>query len=236
MCALLIGAQACREVPTAGLPENVEVRLLNPAAWPGSDLIIVSSALTGATALPEVMLDTFRLAVARVGDSTVTARLPDSSGTFAIHVRLQGGDRYGSVRIVGFVRHTDAIPLTGWPLSAWPGSPIMMVATESSLVKLDLRSGMATSHWNIPHWGGCSVSPGPSFRQGGVVAQGRSRTAPNSCERALTWLGAVPVDSAPFVAGNRLWAELSPDTWLFAAHHDMWIYRSGQLVASETME
>ncbi|HEV8380312.1 MAG TPA: hypothetical protein VGQ29_01925 [Gemmatimonadales bacterium] len=214
----------------------MEVRLANPVAWPGSDLVVLSPALAGQPALPEVLLDTLHLTVARRDDSTVTARLPDTSGVFALHVKLHGGDRFGSVRIVGFVGRADAPPLTGWPQPTSPGSPVVIAAAESSLVELDLRTG-ATVDLGIGHSGGCAVSPGLSFRPRAVVAQADT----GRCGRAVSWVldaSATPIDSAPLggFAADRIWAELSPGMWLQTAHHYMRVYRPGDSTLTEQIE
>ncbi len=233
-CALAVGAAACNDVPQA--PPEVVVLLANPIAWPGGDLIITAGALRGGAALPVVSLDQIALAVTRLDDSTVAARLPDTTGTFTAHVRLGGAHRFGPVRIAGYAGQTTARSTAGWPLPLEPGHPVFVTLAESTLVLLDTRTG-AASDLPVPHSADCAISPGPSFRSGAVVAAGE---VGNTCQRPLAWtLGAAPApaDSAPSVStGANLWAELAPGTWLKTAHHYLYLYQGGTMALEERIE
>jgi hypothetical protein len=233
--ALVLGATACTDPATGILPDSVAVRVANPVAWPGGDLVVVSRALASQPALPVVLLDTLHLTVTRRNDSTVAARLPDTSGVFALHVQLQGGQRVGSVRLVGFVGRTDAPPLTGWPLPSAPSSPVVVAAAESTLVQIDMRTGDTTG-FGIHHNGACAVSPGPSYRPSTVVAQAFA----GGCQRAFAWSLAspgAPVDSGPNTSvADRIWAELSAGMWLAAAHHGIRVYRPADSTLTEQIE
>jgi hypothetical protein len=233
-CGILV---ACSPMPSDVLPDTVAVRVVNPIAWPDGKLLIVSGGLVGRTDVPEVRLDTLRLAVARVDDSTMSADLPDTSGSFALRLLYRGRQRVGSVTLVGFAGHTETVALTGWPHPEAPGSPIVIAATESSLVRLDLRTG-AAADLGIRHSGSCAISPGPSYRDSVIVAQALAGT---TCESPMGWRvepSAALVDSFalyPYPA-DRLWAELAPGIWLRTAHHDLTIYTGGQVTLFEQLE
>ena len=233
-CGILV---ACSPMPSDVLPDTVEVRVINPIAWPAGRLVVVSQAFVGRTDLPEVRLDTLRLVVTRVDDSTVSTVLPDTSGNFALRLLYRGRQRVGSVTLVGFAGHTETIALTGWPHHEAPGSPIVIAATESSLVRLDLRTG-AAADLGIGHSGSCAISPGPSFRDSVIVAQAIVGT---TCEVPKAWRFAPTValvDSDPLltIPADRLWAELAPSTWLRTAHHDLTIYKDGPVTLFERLE
>jgi hypothetical protein len=233
-CGILM---ACSPMPSDVLPDTVEVRVANPITWPDGRLLIVSGGFVGRTDLPEVRLDTLRLVVARVDDSTMSADLPDTSGDFALRLLYRGRQRVGSVTLVGFAGRTETIALTGWPYPEAPGSPIVIAATESSLVRFDLRTG-AAADLGIGHSGSCAISPGPSYRDGVIVAQALAGTA---CESPMDWRVApstVLVDSFALYPhpADRLWAELAPGIWLRTAHHDLTIYTDGQVTLFERLE
>lgn len=237
-CALFgaVSTIACSD--TVSAPDLGEVRLMNPVAWPGSDIVIIAAAFARTAQLPEVVLGSARLDVARRDDSTVTARLPDTSGVFTLTLRLGGDARVGSMRIVGYLGHRDAPALSGWALPLAPGSPIVIAGIESTLARLDMRTGAALN-LGIGHSGRCSASPGPSYRANTVVAHEGAVHGPPRCSRPLSWeLSPTPVvrDSAPATWGDRLWAELAPAIWLVAAPHRIDIYRPGQPTFSETVE
>lgn len=228
---------ACSPIPSDVLPDTVEVRVVNPIAWPDGELLIVSGGFVSRTDLPEVRLDTLRLAVARLDDSTMSADLPDTSGDFALRLLYRGRQRVGNVTLVGFAGRTETIALTGWPHPEAPGSPIVIAAKESSLVRLDLRTD-AVADLGIGHSGSCAISPGPSYRDSALVAQARVGA---TCESPKGWrvepsIGLVDSFAPyPFPA-DRLWAELAPGTWLRTAHHDLTIYRDGQITLFEQLE
>jgi hypothetical protein len=230
------GLIACSSMPSDVLPTSAEVRVINPIAWPAGELRIVSPAMVGHSALPVVRLDTQSLAVTRLDDSTVGAGLPDTSGDFVVTVELRGGRRSGTVHLVGFLARTDAAPLTGWPVPDAPGSPLVTAAAESTLVRLDVRSA-TTTDLGIGHSGTCAISPGPSYRDSVVVAQGLSGV---SCQVPKVWTvepGPVVTDTFPYAApADRLWADLAPDVLLRTAHHDMTIYHAGLVALNEPLE
>lgn len=233
-CGVLV---ACSPMPSDILPDTVEVRVVNPIAWPEGKLLIVSGGFVGRTDLPEVRLDTVRLAVARVDDSTLSVDLPDTSGNLALRLLYRGKQRVGSITLVGFAGHTETIALTGWPHHEAPGSPIVIAAAESSLVRLDLRTGAAVD-LGIGHSGTCAISPGPSYRDSVIVAQAIVGT---TCDEPKAWRfkpTVALVDSDPLLAtpADRLWAELAPSTWLRTAHHDLTIYKDGQITLFEQLE
>jgi hypothetical protein len=234
--ALLLGAAACIEPPVTAPPAEVVIHLVDPVAWEGGDLVLTSNAFPDPIPLPAVLLDTLPLTVRRLDDSTIAARLPDTTGSFTVHVRVRNEHRFGPVRIVGFSGVTSARGTAGWPLPVEPGHPVVITLAESTLVLLDTRTGAETD-LPVPHSAACAISPGRSFRPGAVVAQG---AVAYTCQRPLAWtLGAsvTPVDSAPsLVSGANLWAELAPGTWLEAAHHYVYLHVAGARVLEERIE
>lgn len=228
---------ACSPMPSDVLPDNVEVRVLNPVAWPAGRLLIESSAFLGRTDIPEVRLDALPLLVARVDDSTMSADLPDTSGDFALRLLYRGRQRAGIVTLVGFAGRTETVALTGWAHPETPGAPIVIAAAESSLVRLDLRAG-SVNDLAIPHSATCAISPGPSYRDSLVLAQVRLGT---TCDSPRAWRvepSTALVDSFalfPYPADN-LWAELAPGTLLRTAHHYLTIYKDGLATLLEQLE
>lgn len=227
---------ACGRLPGDVLPDSVDVSVLNPVAWPAGKLFVVSSAFRGRADLPAIRLDTLQLATTRVNDSTVSVDLPDTSGDFQLRLEYRGAERSGSVTLVGFKGRTETVALTGWPIRTAPGSPVLIAAAESNLVRLDLATG-SVADLPIAHTATCAISPGPSFRDSTVVAQSRDATP---CGKPRGWRFAptvLAVDSAPYLyAADRLWAELALDTWLKTDHHHLTIYRDGQLTLLEQLE
>lgn len=227
---------ACGTMPADVLPANVDVRVLNPIAWPAGKLLIETRALSGRTDLPELRLDTLSLVVAHVNDSTVSADLPDTSGTFALRFRYRNATRSGTVTLVGFAGRTEAAPLAGWAAPETPGSPIVLAAADSNLVRLDVRTGTVVP-LAIPHSGSCAISPGPSYRDSAVVAQ---TVAGTTCAFPKAWSLApsiAAVDSVRVAApADRLWAELAPSTWLNNSHHYLTIQKDGGVILQEQLE
>lgn len=227
---------ACGTMPSDVLPDNVVVRVVNPIAWPSGTLLIETGALSGRTDLPEVRLDTLPLPVARVNDSTVSAGLPDTSGVFPLHFRFRSRERVGNVTLVGFAGRTATAPLTGWAIPETPGSPVVTVAADSNLVRLDVRTG-AVVPLAIPHSAGCAISPGPSFRDSTIVAQALAGT---TCGLPKLWTlepAVAAVDSAPYPGpADRVWVELAPSTWLNTSHHYLTIHKDGLVTLREQLE
>lgn len=213
LCGLSL--TACNE-PVALLPDNVEIRVENPIGWPGGDLVLVSEAFDRYPELPLVLLDSQSLTLSRMNDSTIHARLPDSSGNYDLTVWMRGVARTGTIRIAGYMGRRTGPQLFGWGLAIEPGAPVVIGGGADSLIRLDLRNG----HWvSLPvmHRSQCLLSPGPSFRAGSVVAGGTA----TSCNVAKSWKvepGVVIRDSVPS-GGNYLRAELAAGLWLNAGHH-----------------
>jgi hypothetical protein len=227
---------SCSPMPSDALPDSAEVRVANPIAWPGGQLTLVSGAFSGRSDLPEVRLDALMLAVTRVNDSTVTADLPDSSGDFPLHLHYRNGDRTGSVTLVGFTGRTETAPLSGWAVPETPGSPVVIAAADSNLVRLDVRTGSVLP-LAIPHSGNCAISPGPSYRDSAVVAQAMAGT---TCALPKLWTLAPSIAAVDSVAlsipADRVWVELAPSTWLNTSHHDLTIQQDGQVILREQLE
>jgi len=224
-------------MPSDTLPDSVAVRVADPIAWPAGKLVLVSSAFRARTDLPDIRLDTLVLTAARDNDSTVSADLPDTSGDFQLRLQYRGAARIGTVTLVGFTGRTETVPLTGWPIPTSPGSPVMIAASESNLVRLDLSAGSAVD-LPVAHSAACAISPGPSFRDSIVVAQ--SLVAISTCGKPRAWQFAptvLAIDSVPYTnAADRLWAHLAPDTWLETEHHLLTIFHSGQVTLNEQLE
>ena len=233
LSALLV---ACGPLPGDVLPDTVDVSVVNPVAWPTGQLFVVSSAFRGRSDLPAIRIDTLQLGVTRVNDSTVSADLPDTSGDFQLRLAYRGAERSGDVTLVGFKERTETAALTGWPIPTGPGSPILIAAAESNLVRLDLAAG-TVADLPIAHTATCAISPGPSFRDSTVVAQSQDTT---TCGNPRGWRfgpTVLAVDSAPYLhAADRLWAEVALDTWLETDHHQLTIYRDGQVTLLEQLE
>lgn len=229
---------ACGRLPGDVLPDSVDVSVVNPIAWPAGKLFIVSSAFRGRADLPAIRIDTVQLAVTRENDSTVSADLPDTSGDFQLRLAYRGAERSGRVTLVGFTGRTETVALTGWPIPTAPGSPVVIVAAESNLVRLDLAAG-SVANLPIAHDATCAISPGPSFHDSTVVALSRDTT---SCGRPRAWRFAPTVlvtDSFPYLfrgGSDLMFAQVAPLSWLVTGSHQLSIYVDGQLRLLEQLE
>jgi hypothetical protein len=219
------------------------VRILNPVAWPGDTIRFTSAAFLGLDSLAEVRLDGVLLAASRIDDSTLAFRAPEVSGTFRLTLRLGNETRLGTIRLAGLLSSAPTLShVRGWPTPAAYGSPIMFVAGDAEVLRLDVRTGSAQP-LGVTHASGCAVSPGYSYRPAALVTQGiePAPAYPNSCGRAHSWTLAPATgqsDSAPFGQNGtaRYWAELAPGSWLLASNHYIDLYRGVSVVWSERLE
>lgn len=225
----MAGAAACNE-PYAPLPDGIEVRVLNPVAWPGENLVLESEAFAFYDELPEIRLDDSSVAVARAGPSTVHISLPEKAGTYQLLFRLHGGRRTGSVRVVGFLGMRDGPPLHGWAQSLEPGSPMMIAAGPTHLLLTDLRSDVVFPT-AIVHDPDCLLSAGVSFREKSVVA-GRC-SGPAHSWQVLP--GTFVHDSGPG-SGEYQRSELADDLWFNASHHRAILRRASDTIFDIQME
>ena len=213
--ALAALASACSD-PASVLPDDAEIRLLNPIAWPGQGAQLQAGVFAESDETPVVALDGNPVAVTRSDDSTFAVQLPDSSGGFQLTLSYRGGRRSGTVRVAGYVSHSAAPALSGWALPITPGAPVVVASSNGAVIRLDLRTGQAVT-LPIAVNEQCILSPGPSYRSGVAITSRGS-----SCTGSLAWQvdpGAGLLDSGPG-GGNYLRAETAPGVWFDAgAHH-----------------
>lgn len=205
---------ACSDAPVSILPDDVEIRLLNPVEWPAQELVLRSEAFAAYGGLPEILLDSTPLLAVRADDSTVTAVLPDSAGDYDLTVRYRGGRRTGTIRLAGYRVQRTAPALSGWPLPLAPGAPVVIANANDSVKRIDLRTGQSVT-LPIPVNEQCILSPGPSYRTNATVT-----SRGGNCSGTLSWhLGpGTMLDSGPG-NGNYLRAETAPGVWFSAGHH-----------------
>ena len=214
--AAIAGLGSCSD-PASVLPGDVEIRLMTPVAWPGSEVVLRSSAFADYAELPDVLLGDDTLTVVRQDDSTVSATLPATSGDYEITVRLAGGQRTGTLRVAGLRDETPIIALSGWALPTAPGSPVLLAYGESTLIQVDVRTA-AVVDLGIPVKPTCLLSVGPTYRPGAAVA---SKRADCFGSRNMSWQ-VNPVgllDSSATLSASYLRAELSAGLWLVAGAH-----------------
>lgn len=226
---------ACND-PASVIPDDAEVRLVNPVVWPGQPIEVQSAAFRDLpdSSLRIVIADSAMIA-ARINDSTVSAPAPTTSGVHQFVVRLANGQRLrsGVVTVAGFAGAVDAPALGGWAEGVSPGHPVAIAVGESSLVRVDLRTGVVAPS-ALRHSGACAVSAGSSFRTGAVVSQSWGSVGCNYARLHESLSGPV-LDSTPAISThNRQVAELSPGLWVFAAHH--WLMIRGTSNRDERVE
>ncbi len=228
---LALSLAACADQPT--LPPDITVQVMEPVVWAGTDWVLRSPGFARLSTPPTITLDGSAVTATIVDDSTLAVRAPDIGGTHTLRVETPTQILSGAVTVSGYLGKRTALPLGGWPLPVEPGSPVMIVAAESSLVQINATTGVGVP-LPIPHDRDCVLSPGWSYHASTVVA---ATSGAAGCP-SLAWsLGATPSvsDSGPLVSLARLVVELSPGTWLQTNKFRVTTIKDGATVLNQTV-
>jgi hypothetical protein len=168
--ALIAACEKQTEIVELGIP-----RLVTNEVWAGGD-ILVQSQVPLTSYLLVSGTDTSHL---RQIDSTTWAGMASSSsGTVSVIVIDPEGRPvlHENVTIRGFLDVRPGPLVAGYPLPLSPqqGSPVVILNGESSLVRVDLRSGLISSWPSSIHDPDCMRGPGPTPTEGVYVTAHRS--------------------------------------------------------------
>lgn len=182
MVTVVVAIGACE---TATAPEPLNGRLTASDVWSGGEALVVSAAFL-PPALPVARIAAETLAVRRVDDSTVAARLPHGNGPGVLTVELPGFAPFTTIiRLRGFRTAEDGPFLTGF-LQRLPTPPLVLGAGDPGLVEVDVRTGAVARQWpDTVHSPDCTWGVGPSVRSGGYVLFGK--TAGGTCSHPWLW-------------------------------------------------
>ena len=165
----LLACAACLE-PAWAPPDPIPVALLTPDAWSGGEAVLASAAFRPPSGLPAVLVDCDTLAVRRIDDTTVAARLPDLPGAHTLRVLATDVlDLPIDIRLHGFESFAlgPLVPGRVQPLLGWP--PAVVGNTLTGAAVWDLRSITAYPLPDTLHDPTCGWGVGPSYRPAGVV-------------------------------------------------------------------
>jgi len=227
-CVLLV-VVACREIPTA--PVVIDAHLSSTELWSGGELRITAASFAPPAALPVVELGADSLVVQRIDDSTVSARLPRTAGSFEVRViQGRGVALPGTVHLNGFRDVHDGPPFSGTAYQLVAGGPPILIGYgDSGAAYLDLtfNSVVPVTPDSI-HSPDCGFGVGPTYLPGTWVFSGK--TAAGTCLPARVW-SLVPslhvVDTVGGLANSEGWytmAQPGPHRWVFDWNNFLYLY------------
>ncbi len=200
------------------------VQLETPVVWVGAQVVLTSSALSGADTLPVLVLGGDTISGRYAAPDSLVFPAPSAPGTWTVYVGFRGRGLLpvGDVTVGGrYVGYRD-VPLVGGQPLRWPGGavPSFLIALPNALGLVDARSGTTVSQLPDSAFSqSCNNGPGPA-PDGRVVV---SRRLPSGACGPLVALRpddlAMPADTGPTASGCRLGAELGPARWLVLCHH-----------------
>lgn len=216
---------ACSEIPEA--PDLGELRLIESAAWAGTEVLLVSSAPIGNIGRYSVSAGPFALSLRALDDSTIAALLPQMDGNVSFEVTVDGVPVLtAELLVAGYNSFIQGPRLTGIiePMPGF-GVPLVLAESDSTLVLVDLRT--ASIRLEIDEDSiydtTCSLGPGPGNAAGTFVLRGRPAGYLYCGETVRAWrLGPtlMAVDSPPVpLSGSWMDAQIGPATWLHASEN-----------------
>lgn len=183
-------ASACPDRITTADPT---VTLLTPQVWAGDTVRL------RVNPVPPVLwltIDGDSVPVAAMDDSTIAAIAPQRSGSFEVvlYVPSRVGEPLPPLRIYGYLDTRPGPRMTGYPQPVTYGAPlpIVVVNGDSSLVRVDLRTGSVTGFPGPIHRPWCSRGPGPT-NWPGVFILSEDDAAMWSCIHSTWQLWPTPV-------------------------------------------
>ena len=232
--ALLGALFACRADQTTGNhlttspPTPV---LVKTTQWAGGEIEIQSVGFKGAGALPVVTANAETLAIRRVDDSTVAARMPAQAGAYTVRVGAGGyTTAYPPLTLYGFSEEEVGPVMSGRVALVNPGaaSPLVLSYGDSGAVVVDLAAnGVVATIPDSVASPDCAWSPGPSYRGAGYfVVQG---AVSGTCRTPQVWrlypsVTPVTTTSPVIVFPWYVMAEVGASRWYAENNNHEWFW------------
>ncbi|MGE5762280.1 MAG: YncE family protein [Gemmatimonadota bacterium] len=212
----------CLETVT---PPLFEPRLVFTDLWSGGQLSVTATAFIPPATLPTILLGADTLPVARLDDTTVSARLPGLTGSFDLRVAQgRSSSVLGPVTLHGFADARALSGLWGVLTALGGGTPLVFGSGTRSVVLADLRYGTLLDYADSLHSPLCDWGPGATFLPTRLVLEQLDTLSPVLACKVSTWTltpsSAQRVDTGPSWTGGRIVAEIAPARWLFSKKHD----------------
>ena len=205
---------------TTALRRPKDFVLVTPDVWSGGEALVMSPAFAAPAGLPLVLLDSDTLAVQRIDDTTLAARLPDLPGGHTLRVVSSDVTNTGvTINLNGFHDMSTGPVLEG-TTQRWLQPTQVLGNGPTGLRLWDVYSGTTFDFPDSLQDIQCTRGVGPSNAAGRVVLFG----PPGACQTPSKWFvwsltpTATRLDSIR-PATTRLAAELSPGHHFLASTH-----------------